>query len=142
MDKEKKVRSALTLQDCKEKVVAEKFKKSYREFYLLAGFPEIISINDEAAEMYASQFSLTPSSREEEQWIPVEERLPEAWSQHGTIYLSDKVLVYDGEDIYTTRYFKEYSRIDNGLIREGWQEFDDITHWKPLSAPPKKLTPK
>jgi hypothetical protein len=139
MDKEKKVRSAeLTLQECKDQVAQKHGYESWAAWRRKYDFfPE--RYHNEAAEMYASQFSqLTPSSREEEQWISVEKRLPESWSQHGTIYLSDKVLVYDGEGIYTTRYFKEYSRIDNGLIRESWQEFDDITHWMPLPSPPKK----
>jgi bisphosphoglycerate-dependent phosphoglycerate mutase len=68
MDKEKKVRSAeLTLQECKDQVAQKHGYESWAAWRRKYDFfPE--RYHNEAAEMYASQFSqLTPSSREEEQ---------------------------------------------------------------------------
>src|SRR5687768_2747621 len=55
---ETQLRSAeeMTLQQCKEEIAKGRNWESYRTFYLMAGFPEIIQVNDEAAELYASQF--------------------------------------------------------------------------------------
>lgn len=43
----------MTLQEAKEIVCKKNHDIEYRTFYLISGFPEIIKLNDEAAELYA-----------------------------------------------------------------------------------------
>jgi hypothetical protein len=88
-------------------------------------------------EEYASQ--LTPSSREEEQWIPVNIALPETDFQHGEQFLSEEVAVWTMEGFMSDRYSRTYD-LRGGthrLISEGWSyNGNDVTHWKKV-LPPK-----
>lgn len=43
----------MTLQEAKEIVSKKNHDVAYAVFYLISGFPDIIKINDEAAELYA-----------------------------------------------------------------------------------------
>lgn len=40
-------------EEAKEQLALKKHKTTYRTFYLTAGFPDIIKLNDEAAKLYA-----------------------------------------------------------------------------------------
>ena len=61
-------------------------------------------------------------------WVPVEERLPEAWTYVLIAYPNGSVLmaeIGDGED--TPHWY----------LPHGWLVESDITHWQPLPSVPE-----
>ena len=71
------------------------------------------------------------STREENQWIPVTERLPE--SEKCVLVRSKNGGVAEGK--YNAR-LKEWTQ-----FRWTVTELQDVTHWMPLPTPPKEPTP-
>jgi hypothetical protein len=133
MDKEKKVRSAEEW----EVLATNALDEIHKHCLLCADDSEenIFKMGYHAAYMKFSQ--LTPSSREEEQWISVEERLPED---------IDVVLVWSTTSIKPTvaYYFQNdwlYHSINNGQFWLKEELHIKITHWMPLPSPPKKTNP-
>lgn len=67
-----------------------------------------------------------------ENWISVEEKLPQCWSKHGNNYASGYVLgftKYGGYEITQLWNHKDWEGDD---LKEG----DYITHWIPLPSKP------
>jgi len=61
-------------------------------------------------------------------WIPIEERLPEAW---------ENVMIYDGYDIFTGRISKRRNGALSVTYITGHTNNNGATHWMPLPEPPK-----
>lgn len=78
------------------------------------------------------KFQVAVSSKP--RWIPVTERLPEDMCN---------VLVTDGENV-GMGWLDYYTRIDTGAVERDWfapntlVEENKITHWMPLTMPPKE----
>ena len=99
-------------------------EKAYQ--YFVIAVPE----NEEQAKAYfwarkALQPTLTPPN----EWVSVEERLPEGHVQ--VLMWSAKWNIAEAGSYYN-KHFWVYSEIGDGYIAE------DITYWMPLPAPPGK----
>lgn len=75
----------------------------------------------------------------EDDWISVDERLPDCNIQHGNIFASENVLVVQTNgEMSIEQYFQQGK---HGI--EGWSKIaeqwtgEDVTHWKSLPQPPK-----
>lgn len=69
----------------------------------------------------------------ENNWISVEDRLPEHWS---IVFACDK-----NDNRYLTEYrFTEFYRHTEQIGQDRLMDFyyNDITHWMPLPEPPQK----
>ena len=73
----------------------------------------------------------------ENQWISVEDRLPELEDNSVLVYFTTTSI----ETVHIEDNFKD---IPNGFDKEGnqlytkWYIFSGITHWMPLPSPPKE----
>lgn len=68
-------------------------------------------------------------------WININDKMPECWSQHGTSFASGYLLTKDKYDEYQVNQYWEHG---NGSVKvnAGWEEMDgDITHWCEIDAP-------
>jgi Protein of unknown function (DUF551) len=63
----------------------------------------------------------------EQRWIPVSEGLPK---------FGKTVLAYNGNQVWTA--FRSRTFEPEWCVRGGDLRCDDVTHWRPLPAPPEK----
>lgn len=90
--------------------------------------------------VYFSVSEATDLLRElEEEWISVDERLPDCNIQHGNIFASENVLVVQTNgEMSIEQYFQQGK---HGI--EGWSKIaeqwtgEKVTHWRNLPQPPK-----
>lgn len=66
----------MTLEQAKDQVAQKHFKMDYRKFYLVAGFPDIIKMNDEAWELYATEREKEAADKA---WEASKERSEKPW---------------------------------------------------------------
>lgn len=70
------------------------------------------------------------------EWISVNDRLPEKLNENNQVYLTEKVIGYDGESAYIGQ-FKVYNYDGFCTFFDGNCFRGNITHWMPLPLPPK-----
>jgi hypothetical protein len=66
------------------------------------------------------------------EWISVNKQLPETHSQHGRVWLSDKVGIWTDEGFDADQYYRKYDSEHYNLIEEGWVNSQNVTHWFPV----------
>lgn len=106
--------------------------------YLLNPDANFTSPTIEDAEFYSKVMAQFIRIQESDQWISVEDGLPECHSQHGDCFASGCVLTYDkyGE-MEVNQYIKVGKHKGSGWNQtsEYWESLD-VTHWMPLPDPP------
>lgn len=72
-------------------------------------------------------------------WINVNKKMPECWSQHGKSFATGYLLTYDKYGEYQiNQYWQHGEHTSKGWIKssEGWEESDgEVTHWCELTPP-------
>ena len=84
-------------------------------------------------DMLAEELERKPTLTPQNEWISVEERLPEGHMQ--VLMWSARWKIAEAGSYYN-KHFWVYTEIGDGYIA------DNITHWMPLPAPPNRRPPE